>query len=126
MLTLWSIVRSPLILGANLTELDDWTIKLITNRDVLDMDQFGHDQGQVVREGDAVAWISEGKGENRYLALFNLGDKEQAISRNYGSYHLPAKTYRSRELWTHTDRGRSDEVQLVIPAHGCVLLELRP
>jgi alpha-galactosidase len=126
MLTLWSMARSPLILGANLTELDDWTTKLITNRDVLNVDQFGHDQRQVAQEGNTVAWTSRGKGGIRYLALFNLNDKEKTISRSYDFYNLPAKTYHSRELWTQTDRGRSNAVSVVLPPHGCALWELKP
>jgi len=51
MVTLWSMMRSPLILGANLTKLDAWTTSLVTNRDILDIDQNAHDQRQVAREG---------------------------------------------------------------------------
>jgi alpha-galactosidase len=126
MLTLWSMMRSPLILGANLTRLDDWTTRLLTNREVLGVDQSGHDQRQVSREADVVGWISSGKGETRYLALFNLNDKEKKIHRSYEFYNLPGKSYRSRELWSQVDRGSSEMVDVTIAAHGCVLLELKP
>jgi alpha-galactosidase len=126
MLTLWSMARSPLILGANLTKLDDWTEKLITNSDVLDVDQHGHDQRQVAREGNTVAWTASGKGDIRYLALFNLNDRDKTISRTYNFYNLPAKKYHSRELWSHTDRGVSDAVNVTLPPHSCLLFELKP
>ncbi|ADW68789.1 glycoside hydrolase family 27 protein [Granulicella tundricola] len=126
MLTLWSMARSPLILGANLTKLDDWTTKLITNPDVLAVDQFGHDQRQVAREGNAVAWTSAGKGDIRYLALFNLNDKDKTIDRTYAFYNLPAGSYRARELWSHTDRGVSTAIHVTLPPHACILLELQP
>ena len=126
MLTLWSIARSPLILGANLTKLDEPTLALITNRDVLDVNQHSHDGRQVAREGDTVAWTASGFGTKRYLALFNLNDKEKTINRSYDFYNLPAKTYRSRELWSNSDRGISSSVKITLPAHGCILLELTP
>lgn len=126
MLTLWSMARSPLILGANLTKLDDWTTKLITNRDVLDVDQFGHDQRQITRSENTVAWTAGGKGEIKYLALFNLSDKETKISHSYDFYNLPAQSYDSRELWTQADHGVSTSVDVVVPPHGCVLFELKP
>jgi alpha-galactosidase len=126
MMTLWSIARSPLILGANLTKLDEWTTKLITNRDVLDVDQFGHNQGQVAREGNTVAWTAEGKGDVRYLALFNLNDKDKTIKRTYDFYNLPAGSYRARELWSQTDRGVSSSVDVTLAPHSCILLELKP
>lgn len=126
MMTLWSIARSPLILGANLTRLDDWTNQLITNRDVLDVDQFGHNQRQVAREGNTVAWTAEGKGTIRYLALFNLNDRDKTINRTYRFYNLPTDSYHARELWSHTDRGVSTGVNVTLPPHSCILLELTP
>ena len=126
MLTLWSMARSPLILGANLTKLDEWTLALITNRDILEVDQKSRDGRQVAREGDIVAWTASGMGATRYLALFNLDDKEKTILRNYDFYNLPEKTYRSRELWSGTDRSIAGDIKVTVPAHGCILLELTP
>jgi hypothetical protein len=120
------MMRSPLILGANLTKLDAATTELITNRDVLDVDQYAHDQRQVTVQDGVVVWTSSGTGNTRYLALFNLGERENTVKRSYAFYNLPAGTYGSRELWSHQDRGRSDGVNLTLPPHGCVLLELKP
>lgn len=59
-LTLWAMMRSPLILGANLTRLDPATIDLSTNRTVLDIDQSSHDGKQAMQQGDLIAWTSRG------------------------------------------------------------------
>ncbi|RXH54701.1 Alpha-galactosidase precursor [Granulicella sibirica] len=126
MFTLWSIMRSPLIIGANLTRLDAWTTSLLTNRDVLDVNQFAHDQRQVAREGDTVAWTAVGRGAIRYLALFNLNDKDKTIARSYAFYNLPSATYSSREVWSNEERGRSDAINVTLPPHSCILLELKP
>jgi alpha-galactosidase len=126
MFTLWSIMRSPLIIGANLTKLDDWTTSLLSNRDVLNVNQYAHDQRQVAREGDTVAWTAAGKNGIRYLALFNLNDRDKTIARSYAFYNLPSTSYSSRELWSNEDRGRSDSISVTLPPHSCILLELRP
>jgi hypothetical protein len=126
MVTLWSIMRSPLIVGANLTKLDDWTTSLLTNRDVLDVNQYATDQRQVAREGNTVAWTAAGKNGVRYLALFNLNDRDKTIARTYAFYNLPSGSYSSRELWSNEDRGRSDSISVTLPPHSCILLELRP
>ncbi|SNT35099.1 Alpha galactosidase A [Granulicella rosea] len=126
MMTLWAMMRSPLVLGANLTNLDDWTTKLLTNRDVLAVDQLGHGQRQVSREGDIVVWSSEGAGGVRYLAVFNLNDSERKVVRSYGFYNLPAKRYAARELWSGVESPAAEGVAVMIPAHGCVLFELKP
>ena len=126
MVTLWSIMRSPLIIGANLTALDAWTTSLLTNRDVIAVNQFAHDQRQVAREGDTVAWTASGKNGVRYLALFNLNDRDKTIARSYAFYNLPSATYTSRDLWSNDDRGRSDSVKVTLAPHSCILLELTP
>ncbi len=56
LMTLWAIARSPLIVGANLTELDDWTETLLTNKDMIAMNQHGHDQRLAGnRDGDLLS-----------------------------------------------------------------------
>jgi alpha-galactosidase len=126
MFTLWSIMRSPLILGANLTRLDDWTTRLLTNREVLAVQQSGHNQRQVARQDNIVVWTSFGPGDTRYLAFFNLNDTPKSIHNPYAFYNLPAPTYAPRDLWAHADRDRSNSLDVTLPAHGCVLLQLRP
>ena len=126
MVTLWSMMRSPLIIVANLTNLDEWTTSLVTNSDILDVDQSAHEQRQAAREGDIVVWTSSGKGGTRYLALFNLGDRDNSVAPSYAFYDLPAGTYGSREPWSHEDRGQSDGINVTLPAHSCILLELKP
>jgi hypothetical protein len=108
--------ESESILSANLKKLDEWTLALITNRDVLNVNQNSHNRRQVVREGDAVAWIADGAEDTRYLALFNLNDRDKTIDRTYDFYNLPAKTYRGRELWSHRELGLADGVKVTLPA----------
>jgi len=126
MVTLRSIMRSLLIVGSNLTKLDDWTTSLLTSRDVLNVNQYAHDQRQVAREGNMVAWTAAGTNGIRYLALFNLNDRDKTIACTYSFYNLPAASYSSRELWSNEDRGRSDSISVTLYPHSCILLELRP
>ena len=125
LLTLWSMMRSPLIVGANLTRLDDWTSTLLTNRDVLEVDQNAHDQRQEAKEGDVVAWTAAGKDGVRYLALFNLNDKPKTVTHRYTFYNLPAGTLSATELWSHESRPASDAIDVTLAPHSCILLELK-
>ena len=123
LLTLWSIARSPLVLGANLTRLDDWTRALITNRDIIAMDQQGHGQRQALVEGELIAWTSEGAGKARYLALFNLGDTELKVARPFADFGL-AGDRAGIELWSKVKLDKSAQVAVTLPPHGCVALRL--
>ena len=60
MMSLWSIVGSPLMLGSFLPDLDDWTLGLLTNRDVLEMHRSACNPRQVSRSGDCVIWAADG------------------------------------------------------------------
>ncbi len=127
LMTLWAMARSPLIVGANLTELDDATLALLTNKDVVAIDQQGHGQRQVSREGELVVWSSEMSPNRRYLALFNLGDAAMEIDRPYDTLDMPKQQFHVREVWSgkvlDTSLGPTAwRVALTIPPHGCVLL----
>jgi hypothetical protein len=104
--------------------LDPWTTALLTNRDVLDIDQFGRDQRQAAREGDTVAWTASGKNGIRYLALFNLGDSPKTVERSFTFYNLPAGGFSSRELWSNLVHDRAESFSVTLKPHDCVLLAL--
>jgi alpha-galactosidase len=80
MMSLWSIVGSPLMLGSFLPDLDGWTLGLLTNREILDMHRFARNPRQVSRQGDCVTWAAEGPNGSSYMAIFNLGVSGTSIA----------------------------------------------
>ena len=124
MVTLWSIARSPLFVGANLTKLDGWTAGLLTNPAVVAMDQQGHGQRLAGREGDVIAWTSK-VGDRSYLALFNVGDTVTTVKSAFAAYGLSGGKYAVKDVWGARDLGRLSGVDGNVLPHGCLLLELR-
>ena len=125
LVTLWSIARSPLIVGANLTELDEWTASLLTNDVVVAMDQRGHDQKLASGEDELVAWTSKGDGGREYLALFNQGDAAVRVAVPLARYGFAGEKYAARDVWEKKDLGKVSEAAGMVAAHGVLLLELR-
>jgi alpha-galactosidase len=125
MVTLWAIARSPLFLGANLTELDDWTAGLATNAEVVAMNQRGHEQRLAGQDEDLIAWTSKGDGGKEYLALFNIGDSAARILVPLARYGFTADRYSARDVWEKKDLGKIAKASGTIPPHGVLLLELR-
>jgi alpha-galactosidase len=125
LVTLWAIARSPLFVGANLTELDDWTAGLLTNADVVAMDQRGREQKFAGQAGDLVAWTSKGDGGREYLALFNTGDSALNVKVPLPRYGFTAQTYSVRDVWSKREMGKNGEAAGTIAPHGVMLLELR-
>ncbi|PXW92443.1 alpha galactosidase A [Streptohalobacillus salinus] len=80
MMTLWSIFRSPLMFGGELRDNDAFTLKLITDPDLIALNQSGYNQRQVKREADAVVWQSQVCSTCHYVALFNLADTPEVVS----------------------------------------------
>jgi alpha-galactosidase len=121
LLTLWSMFRSPLMIGANLTASDAWTTSLLTNAEVIAVDQHSTDNRPVITTESAVVWSARtGTGEDRYLAVFNLRDGEQKIHYEWKDLGWAAK-YSLRDLWEHKESGTADSLSVTLPAHGCVL-----
>jgi alpha-galactosidase len=124
LLTLWSMMRSPLILGANLTELDAWTLALVTNRSVIEIDQHSHGGREVEHTGDLVVWRAEKYARTSYLAVFNVGEAPLTVHRSLKDFGFARKGYRARNLWEAGAVAVVDRVDATVAPHGCLLLEL--
>jgi alpha-galactosidase len=126
LITLWSIARSPLIMGGNLTKMDDWTASLLTNQEVLAVDQHSTGERSVVNDGTKAVWMSKSeKGGDAYIALFNLSDVPQKVEYPLQSLGLSKVSYAIRDLWEHKDLGNADVLKVQLPSHGSALLKLR-
>ena len=127
MLTLWSIFRSPLIMGGNLTEADEWTTALLTNAEVIAVDQRSRDNHPVINTPDTVVWTARPEaGKGFYVALFNLSDGGQTLHYSWSDIGLTANSYGLRDLWEHRDLDVASALEVTLPAHGAVLYLATP
>jgi hypothetical protein len=106
LMTLWSIARSPLMFGGNLPDNDDFTLGLLTNDEVLNVNQHATSSRQLFARGNQVAWVAEIAGSPaKYLAVFNIGDAgQQELRVNWSDLGLPAQCS-LRDLWAKKDIG---------------------
>lgn len=135
MLTLWSIFRSPLILGCEFSKLSERDLSLISNEEVLNLNKNSHGAYQVMRDEKQIVWASYGnscpvKGRDIYLALFNISDKEDEISIKLSDIDgiNPGKNYQLRDLWESKDLfplSGDAILSYKIKAHGALLLRLK-
>jgi alpha-galactosidase len=126
--TLWAISRSPLILGANLTKLDDFTRSLITNKEVLEINQKAQESGQglmPLKDGQADSfperyWYAR-VGSKHYLAVFNLQDKETVSDLPWVVFHLTNKQHAAYDVWNQKKVLSARALHVVLAPHGCAL-----
>lgn len=124
MLTLWCIFRSPLMIGSELPDADDWTLSLLTNEEVLAVNQYGSDASQVLRNRDVVIWKSYDPEGSIHVALFNISENPLKVRIHEKDLGIQG-TYEIRDLWEKEWIGRwNGEWQQEIPVHGAVLLKL--
>ncbi len=129
MMTLWCIFRSPLMIGAELTLLDEETKSLLTNEEVLKLVKNGSGAEQVLRTEEECVWKSRSSNtDTLYVALFNLSDEERCLSVTLEELAFPQKEYKIRDLWEKRDLNKkisgNEPLSALIPAHGAKLFSL--
>ena len=122
MLTLWSIFRSPLIMGGNLTQADEWTTSLLTNPEVIAVDQHSRDNKPVVTSENIVVWTaSPESGTDKYVAVFNTSDSEQSVKFEWKELGLLAGSYRVRALWERRNVAEAKSLDVNLRPHASLL-----
>jgi alpha-galactosidase len=125
MLTLWAMARSPLILGSNLTLLDADTLGLITNRELLRIDQRAISSREVMNQDGLVAWTANLTGGDNALAIFNLTDRPLQIKKELTEFGLAAGPWSGADVWQTTREDSIHSVNQILSPHACSLLLLR-
>jgi alpha-galactosidase len=133
--TLWAIGRSPLILGANLTRLDDFTRSLITNQTILFMNQnitYSHpvDAASLPAGSENIrVWRGTidspgARGYTEFFAFFNLDEKPVTLRATWQQLGLDGK-HKALDAWTDATTKESKEITVTLPPHGSTVYEIR-
>jgi len=126
MITLWSMARSPLMMGGNLLELDEWTKSLLTNAEVLAVDQNSKENQQALMDGDLVIWTARSEsGNGFYVAVFNTGDSELSVDRSWREVGLEKETYHVRDLWQKKNVGGANRLTVKLAPHASIIWSLQ-
>lgn len=129
MLTLWCMFRSPLMIGAELTKLDDWTKQLLTNQDILGLEGEHCKGEQVFRDKERVVWKSVNEATKEVtVALFNLKDEEREISITAEELSVDTDLPNAvlYELWDKEEyRVQDDCIKATVPPHGVKVYRIR-
>jgi len=134
--TLWAIARSPLIMGANLTKLDDFTRSLMTNQTLLFMNQNATSSHPIDATSlpssfaNARVWRAtiNAPGARNYaefLGFFNLDDKPVTLHATWKQLGMEGKKHLAQNVWNESSFKESKGVNVTLPAHGSTVYELR-
>jgi len=127
MLTLWAIFRSPMMVGCELRDNDEWTLSLLTNPEVLRVLNHSRSARQLFRNGyfnQHVGWTAEDEDGSLYLALFNTFGKESDMEVPLSLLGAEG-SFTVRDLWKREDIGvATDSVVAKAAPHGARLFRL--
>jgi alpha-galactosidase len=125
-ISLWCLLSSPLLIGCDVSKLDDFTLNLLSNDEVLAIDQdvAAKQAQQKIKTQEFQMWVKELADGSKAVGIFNMGDTYKNISINFGNLGLEGK-YKIRDLWRQINVGNaSDSYSSNIPPHGVSLIKL--
>lgn len=128
--SLWSILAAPLIAGNDLQNMRQEIREILTNREVIavDQDALGREGERVAKNGDAEIWAKQLQDGGRAVILLNRGSAEQEISVKWEDIGYP-KTVRAavRDLWQHKGLGTvMGSFSARVASHGVVMVTVKP
>jgi len=127
LITLWCIFPSPLMIGGELPSADDWTVSLLTNPEVLELDQHSTGNHPVIATEKTVVWLADSAShENQYLAIFNVGESQATLRYDWKDLGLTGNVYKLRDLWERKDLAPAGSMTVELPPHGSALYRLSP
>jgi alpha-galactosidase len=127
-ITLWCLVSSPLLLGCDLSKLDEFTLNLLENDEVLavSQDALGKQALCVNRGDDLRVYAKDLEDGSKAVGLFNLGGQPVAVTAEWANLKLTGKRV-VRDLWRQKDLGRfEDHFQMTVAPHGAELVKILP
>jgi alpha-galactosidase len=128
--SLWSILAAPLIAGNDLRDMTPEIHDILTNKEVISIDQdpLGREGRRVHKDGDLEIWAKELAGGNRAAILFNRSATERQITLSWEDLDYPSHLSATvRDLWQHKDLGKfTGKFSATVPSHGVVMVTVKP
>jgi hypothetical protein len=126
-MTLWAINKSPLFTGDDLTKLDSYGLSLLTNQEVIAVDQNDSPVARPITPvGDQQVWAAKNSDGSYTVALFNLGAAPASVTAYWPALGFTGNAA-VRDLWNKTNLGNyANKITEALPAHGSRLFTVRP
>lgn len=142
-ISLWSLLAAPLLIGCDLGRLDEFSLNLLTNDEVIDINQdpLGAQARRIYRQDGNQVWVKDLEDGAKAVGLFYVDDRDRKDPADWFSWDARKKAtiafnssdagiagrMRVRDVWRQTDLGVFDRrFETEVPYHGVVLLKVTP
>jgi alpha-galactosidase len=127
---MWAILAAPLIAGNDLRSMDGETRAILTDKEILaiDQDPLGRQGRRVAKDGEREVWARELQGGYRAVALLNRAATPQSISVKWENLGYPADVKAQvRDVWQHKDLGSATgSFTATVAPHSAVIVTVKP
>jgi alpha-galactosidase len=129
-ISLWCLLTSPLLIGCDMSRMDDFTLNLLSNDEVLEVDQdpLCRQASRVMQDTNLLVevWCKSMEDGSKAVGLFNRSENETKIAGKWSDLGLTGKQ-KVRDLWRQKDLGEfADQFEASVPRHGVVLVRIWP
>ena len=124
-MSLWAILAAPLLAGNDLSTMTPETQAILTNREVIaiDQDPAGRQGDRVKAEGGLEIWARPLAGGAQAVGMFNLTDQPAYVEVNFADLGITGAA-KARDVWGAKDLGPLTGYRVALPAHGVMLLKV--
>jgi len=126
LMTLWSVFRSPLMFGGNLPDNDEFTTSLITNEEVIRVNQHTTNNREISFKNGLSIWTADdNENKAKYIAILNTSDKAADVTCTAKELGVTAQST-VHDLWKKLELGQVGKGLVIsIPAHGAMLYSIK-
>ncbi len=127
-ISLWCLLCSPLLIGCDMTKLDDFTLNLLTNDEVLDVSQdpLGRQAARIAKSGPLEIWAKDLEDGSKAVGLFNRSEAATSITVKWSDLGVSGQQS-VRDLWRQKNLGKfPDQFKTDVSRHGVVLVKVTP
>ncbi|HHY83908.1 MAG TPA: alpha-galactosidase [Verrucomicrobia bacterium] len=127
-ISLWCLLAAPLLIGCDMTQLDEFTLNLLTNDEVLEVNQdpLGRQASRVSQDGQLEVWAKDMEDGSKAVGLFNRGTQEKVVVAKWSDLGLTGEQT-VRDLWRQKDLGTfNGQFEATVGRHGVVLVKIAP
>jgi len=125
-ISLWCLLSAPMLLGCDLEKLDEFTLNLLTNDEVLDVNQdpLGKQASRIAKEGDLEVWAKDMEDGSKAVGFFNRSAVEATVAVKWTDLGIQGKRP-VRDLWRQKNLGEfENQFEAKVPYHGVVLVRI--
>jgi hypothetical protein len=113
------------MIGGDLTRADPWTVSLLTNPEVLAVDQHSRGNHPAIVTETVVVWMAKSSKKTDFVAVFNRGESLVQLQYSWKDLGLGGFKYVVRDLWRRTDSQPQSGLNINLAAHASLLYEIK-